>query len=70
MTYYYDIMSNMLEMAWVTLICLPVQGDEHFSRGQAVRFLNSDPAHCHEWGGAHMSAVAHLIPPSVLNTEP
>lgn len=48
---------------WTSLLCLSVQGDKHFSRGQAVRFVTSDPAHCHGWGGAYLSAVAHLIPP-------
>lgn len=48
---------------WTSLFCLSVQGDKHFSRGQAVRFATSDPAHCHGWGGAYLSVVAHLIPP-------
>lgn len=35
---------------WTSLFCLSVQGDKHFSRGQAVRFVTSDPAHCHGGG--------------------
>lgn len=35
---------------WTSLVCLSVQGDKHFSRGQAVWFVTSDPAHCHGWG--------------------
>lgn len=72
MNYYYDIMCIMPEMAWITLQCTErlcfaslVQGNKHFSRGQAVWFMTSDPAHCHRGGegGAYLSAVAHLIPP-------
>ncbi len=48
---------------WTSVFCLSVQGTRHFSRGQAVRLVTSDPAHCHGWGGAYLSAVAHLIPP-------
>lgn len=35
---------------WTSLFCLSVQGDKHFSRGQAVRLMTSDPAHCHGGG--------------------
>lgn len=62
MNYYYDIMCIMLEMAWITLQCTErlcsasVQGNKHFSRGQAVRFMTSDPAHCH--GGGRSLSVS------------
>lgn len=46
---------------WTFWICLYVQGDELFGRGQTpIQTL------IHSWGGA----VAHLIPPFVLNTQP
>lgn len=35
-----------------SLVCHSVQGDKHFSRGQAARFVTSDPAHCHEGDGS------------------
>lgn len=74
--YYYNIMCIMLEMTWITLQCTErlcsasLCKTTYFSRGQAVRFVTSDPAHCHGWGGADLSAVAHLIPPPVLNIQP
>lgn len=55
---------------WTSLVCLSVQGNKHFSREQAVRFVTSDPAHCQGGGGAYLSAVAQLIPPPVLNIQP
>ncbi|KAK2830408.1 hypothetical protein Q5P01_018339 [Channa striata] len=45
-------------------------GDEHFSRGQAVWCVTSDPTHCHGGGGAYLSAAAESIPSPVLNTQP
>lgn len=75
MNYYYD-MCIMLEMAWITLQCTErlcsASYNKHFSRGQAVQLVTSDPAHCHGGGGACLSAVAPLIPPPppVLNTQP
>lgn len=66
MNYYYD-MCIMLEMAWITLQCTErlcsASYNKHFSRGQAVQLVTSDPAHCHGGGGACLSAVAPLIPP-------
>lgn len=67
MNYYYD-MCIMLEMAWITLqcterLCSASPYNKHFSRGQAVRLVTSDPAHCHGGDGACLSAVAPLIPP-------
>lgn len=55
---------------WTSLVCLSVQGNKHFSREQAVRFVTSDPAHCQGGGGAYLSAVAQLIPPPVPNIQP
>lgn len=43
---------------WTSLGGLSVEGDKHFSRGQAVWFLTSDPAHCQGGGGADLSAVS------------
>ena len=65
MNYYYD-MCIMLEMAWITLqcterLCSASPYNKHFSRGQAVRLVTPDPAHCHE-GGWSLSPV--------LNTQP
>lgn len=78
MNYYYDIMCIMPEMAWITLQCTErlcfaslVQGNKHFSRGQAVWFMTSDPAHCHRGGGWSLSVSCGSFDSSpFLNTQP
>lgn len=67
---YYDIMCIMLEMAWITLQCTERLCSESLCKAtntsagdRLYAFMTSDPAHCHGWGGAYLSAVAHLIPP-------
>lgn len=68
MNYYYDIVCLMLEMAWIILQCTQrlwsatLQGDKHFSRWQAARFVTSDPAHCHGGDGSVSCGSADSSP--------
>lgn len=45
-----------------SLVCHSVQGDKHFSRGQAARFVTSDPAHCHGGDGSVSCGSADSSP--------